>query len=109
MGGYGNGYGYGYGYGTSFISCLLDQIHSAKLTSALTADEILQAEDIIEKFGLLIINIEVTIEVLLAEVPTEQCVCLPCCPLPGMETETSNFTVMTNPFSVMGTTLAASM
>merc|ERR1712218_144327 len=60
--GFGSGYGYGYGYGSSFILCLLDQIQSAKLTSVLTADEILQAEDIIEKFGLLIINIEATIE-----------------------------------------------
>ena len=49
------------------------------LTSELTADEISEAEAIIEKLGVLIMNIEAAIQVLLAEVspPTEQCVCLP--------------------------------
>ena len=96
------------GSGSSYISCLLDQIQSATLTSDLTDDEILQAEDIMGKFEILIMSIEVTIQVILAEAPPPpgQCVCLPCCPYAGMGT--SNFTAMTDPFSVTGTTLSTS-
>ena len=80
------------------------------LTSELTADEISEAEAIIEKLGVLIMNIEAAIQVLLAEVshPTEQCVCLPCCPLPSNFTGTSTMSTGSSGSTGTGTSTSSS-
>merc|ERR1719201_1783296 len=64
--------------------------------------------DIVADLNLLIANIEAAILVVQADVG-EQCVCLPCCPFPGMENGTSYFTVMTDPFSVSSTGTGSSL